>query len=257
MSCCRAVIRPATSACRDSFTPCKAVRSCSSEASSATSSCCVVSRAVFSSLSCSRSEVTPASSSDSAAFSAVSCCRSSSTALNSSSNFAFSVAKASRAFCKAPTSSSSAEISLSLTTMVSSAAERSASACASTERSRTTSSPKDAIRISISLRWLVMVSVWVTDSRSCPTSSVFRIRITTRATRKISTTTVMMSVKDGHTLSSSDRPLTVGETLRSTKPSAREIATSRYRLGSFRRKPSRSTWFISISPSLLRCISSR
>ena len=104
---------------------------------------------------------------------------------------------------------------------------------------------------------VIMVSVSVTDSRSWPTSSVFRIRITTNATRKISTTTVMMSVNDGHTLSSSDRPLTVGETRRSTKPSVREIATDRYRFGSFSRKPSRSTWVISIRPSLLRCISSR
>ena len=113
------------------------------------------------------------------------------------------------------------------------------------------------MRISMSPRWVVMVSVWLTDSRSWPTNSVFRIRITTSETRKISTTTVMMSVNDGHTLSSSERPLTVGETLRSTKPSDRVIATDRYRFGSFSRKPSRNTWVISTRPSLLRCISSR
>ena len=216
-----------------------------------------MSRAAFSSLSCSRSEVTPASSSESAAFSVVSCCRSSSTAANSSSSCAFSPANASLTFCRALTSSSNVEISLSLRTIVSSAAERSASDCASTERRRTTSSPSAAMRISMSLRCVVMVSVWLTDSRSWPTSSVFRIRMTTSATRKMSTTTVMMSVNDGHTLSSSERPLTVGETLRSTKPSVRVIATACYRLGSFSRNPSRNTWVISMRPSLLRCISSR
>ena len=217
----------------------------------------MASSAVFSSLSCSRSEVTPASSSESAAFSVESCCRSFSTEANSSVRPAFSAASASLTFCNAPTSSSNAEISLSLSTMVSSAAERSASACASTERNRTTSSPSVAMRISISPRCVVMVSVWLTDSRSWPTSSVFRIRIMTNATRKMSTTTVMMSVNDGHTLSSSERPLTVGETLRSTKPSVRVIATACYRLGSFSRNPSRNTWVISMRPSLLRCISSR
>ena len=197
------------------------------------------------------------SSSDSAAFSPLSCLRSSFTAASCSSRLAFSPASASRIFLRAPTSSNNDAISPSFSTIVCSAAERSTSLCSSIERRRTTSSPKVAMRISISPRWLVIVSVWVTDSRSWPTSSVFRIRITTNATRKISTTTVMMSVNDGHTLSSSDRPLTVGETRRSTKPSVREIATGRYRFGSFSRKPSRSTWVISIRPSLLRCISSR
>ena len=197
------------------------------------------------------------SSSDSAAFSPLSCLRSSFTAASCSSRLAFPPASASRIFLRAPTSSNNDAISHSFSTIVCSAAERSTSLCSSIERRRTTSSPKVAMRISISPRWLVIVSVWVTDSRSWPTSSVFRIRITTNATRKISTTTVMMSVNDGHTLSSSDRPLTVGETRMSTKPSVREIATDRYRFGSFSRKPSRSTWVISIRPSLLRCISSR
>ncbi len=37
----------------------------------------------------------------------------------------------------------------------------------------------------------------------------------------------MMSVNDGQTLSSSERPLTEGEILRSTKPSERVMAIAR------------------------------
>ena len=81
-----------------------------------------------------------------------------------------------------------------------------------------TSSPREDVLSSSAVRSVVTCCSYAIVARNCRTSSMFRIRMITNASRNIMTITVMTSVNDGQTLSSLTLVWPDGETRRSTNP---------------------------------------